>query len=68
MDKHPLTIFRKKHNLTLKQFAEAVGVKESTVCNWEKGRFRPKPNFMQSVQKFIESLEPGTKAVLLFYP
>lgn len=67
MEKHELTKWRRKHGLTLKKFAESVGVKESTVCNWEKGRFRPAPRYMQGIQDFVNEYDPDIKAILLFY-
>lgn len=40
-EKVTLPIARKIANLTQKGLAEAVGVSETTVVNWEKGRSEP---------------------------
>ena len=41
IEKVTLPVARKIANLTQKQLALAVGVSESTVINWEKGRSEP---------------------------
>lgn len=41
IEKVTLPVARKIANLTQKQLAMAVGVSESTVINWEKGRSEP---------------------------
>ena len=41
IEKVTLPVARKIANLTQKQLAVAVGVSESTVVNWEKGRTEP---------------------------
>ena len=41
IEKVTLPVARKIANLTQKQLAVAVGVSESTVINWEKGRSEP---------------------------
>lgn len=40
-EKVTLPVARKIVNLTQKGLAEAVGVSEATVINWEKGRSEP---------------------------
>lgn len=40
-EKVTLPVARKIANLTQKGLAEAVGVSETTVINWEKGRSEP---------------------------
>ena len=40
-EKVTLPVARKIVNLTQKGLAEAVGVSETTVINWEKGRSEP---------------------------
>jgi DNA-binding XRE family transcriptional regulator len=40
-EKLPLSLARKKAGYTQVAFGEAVGVSESTVINWEKGRSEP---------------------------
>ena len=41
IEKITLPAARKMANLTQKGLADACGVSESTVCNWEKGRTEP---------------------------
>lgn len=41
IEKVTLPVARKIANLTQKELATAVGVSESTVINWEKGRSEP---------------------------
>ena len=41
IEKVTLPVARKIANLTQKQLGLAVGVSESTVANWEKGRTEP---------------------------
>ena len=41
IEKVTLPVARKIANLTQKQLGIAVGVSESTVANWEKGRTEP---------------------------
>ena len=41
IEKVTLPVARKIANLTQKQLGLAVGVSESTVVNWEKGRTEP---------------------------
>ena len=41
IDKVTLPVARKIANLTQKELGSAVGVSESTVINWEKGRSEP---------------------------
>ena len=41
IEKVTLPVARKIANLTQKKLAFAVGVSESTVINWEKGRSEP---------------------------
>jgi hypothetical protein len=36
-----LRVWRQERGLTMRQFAQAVGVSPSTVATWEKGRNRP---------------------------
>ena len=43
-EKVTLPVARKIANLTQKGLAEAVGVSETTVINWEKGRSEPTVN------------------------
>ena len=33
--------YRKKHGLTQKKLAEALGVRQNTICLWEKGERNP---------------------------
>lgn len=39
--------FRKRLNLTQRQVAEALGVTDQTVSNWEQSRSEPKLTFKQ---------------------
>lgn len=41
IEKVTLPVARKIANLTQKELGSAVGVSESTVINWEKGRSEP---------------------------
>ena len=41
IEKVPLHIARKMAGLTQAELGQAVGVSESTVLNWEKGRTEP---------------------------
>ena len=43
-EKVTLPVARKIANLTQKGLADAVGVSEATVINWEKGRTEPTVN------------------------
>jgi RNA polymerase sigma factor (sigma-70 family) len=45
---------RKKKGLLQKQLAELVGVKQQTICRWEKGSRRPN---MSMIQKTLRALE-----------
>ena len=40
---------RKKKGITQKQLAEIVGVRNSSVCNWEKGLNRPDPDTIELI-------------------
>ena len=42
-----LTRLRKRLGLTQKQVADAVGVTDQTVSNWEAGRFEPRLTISQ---------------------
>lgn len=46
-----LPVARKIANLTQKGLANAVGVSESTVINWEKGRSEPTVTQAQQISK-----------------
>lgn len=47
-EKVTLPVARKIANLTQKGLADAVGVSETTVINWEKGR--SEPTVIQAIQ------------------
>lgn len=43
-----LTKLRKRLGLTQKQVADAIGVTDQTVSNWEAGRFEPRLTISQT--------------------
>lgn len=47
---------RKQRGLTQRQIAEALGVTDQTVSNWEAGRFEPKLTIRQT-QALCQILE-----------
>ena len=49
IEKVTLPVARKIANLTQKKLALAVGVSESTVINWEKGRSEPTVSQAKSI-------------------
>ena len=51
IEKVTLPVARKIANLTQKGLAQAVGVSESTVINWEKGRTEPTVNQAQKISE-----------------
>ena len=51
IEKVTLPVARKIANLTQKGLALAIGVSESTVINWEKGRSEPTINQAQKVSE-----------------
>ena len=53
IEKVTLPVARKIANLTQKQLADAVGVSESTVINWEKGRSEPTVNQAQTISDTV---------------
>lgn len=51
IEKVTLPVARKIANLTQKELGSLVGVSESTVINWEKGRSEPTVNQAQTISK-----------------
>lgn len=51
IEKVTLPVARKIADLTQKSLASAVGVSESTVINWEKGRSEPTVNQAQKISE-----------------
>ena len=51
IEKVTLPVARKIANLTQKQLGLAVGVSESTVANWEKGRSEPTVSQAKAIGK-----------------
>lgn len=51
IDKVSLPVARKIAGLTQKELGTAVGVSESTVINWEKGRSEPTVNQAQKISE-----------------
>lgn len=54
MDPKEIRLLRKKLNLTLKEFADKVGVNIMTIYRWETGRNSPTP-FLEKVLKKINN-------------
>lgn len=42
-------------NATVKEFAQAVGVSEDTIYNWENGKYSPKAVQMPKILDFFSS-------------
>lgn len=53
IEKVTLPVARKIASITQKGLASAVGVSESTVINWEKGRSEPTVNQAQKISEVI---------------
>lgn len=51
IEKVTLPVARKIASITQKNLASAVGVSESTVINWEKGRSEPTVNQAQKISE-----------------
>ena len=51
IEKVTLPVARKIANLTQKELGQVVGVSESTVINWEKGRSEPTVNQAQKISE-----------------
>lgn len=51
IEKVTLPVARKIASITQKSLASAVGVSESTVINWEKGRSEPTVNQAQKISE-----------------
>ncbi|WP_050364624.1 helix-turn-helix transcriptional regulator, partial [Streptomyces fradiae] len=47
---------RKAHGLTREQVAEALGVRRTTVVNWEAGRTEPRPPQRQAYMRLLDRL------------
>lgn len=50
-DQHPLTVWRKSRNMTLEAFATAVNRSKGTVCKWEKGLMKPRPDCIRKIEE-----------------
>ena len=54
-----LKALRERHGLTLKDVSHAIGVNESTLCRWERGR-KPHHRFygiwVEELEKLIAAL------------
>lgn len=42
-------------NASAEEMAKAIGVKEDTIYNWEKGKYTPTAKNMQKILNFFES-------------
>jgi len=49
MDEHPIKAYRRKHKLTLEQFAERVGTSISTISRIENGKLKPTLDMLHSL-------------------
>ncbi|GEM_PF-1633018 len=43
------------------QFAEKIGVSQTMVSQWEKGRAKPYPTNQKKVQKLVTKVSPDAK-------
>lgn len=51
---HPLAVYRRQHGLTLKDFADMIGVKSPAVCRWETGSRFPRPDQIARISAVTE--------------
>ncbi|WP_417281060.1 MULTISPECIES: helix-turn-helix domain-containing protein [Alphaproteobacteria] len=49
MMKHPLTLYRERHGLTLEAFAMRVGATKGTVSKWERRIAEPRPRYRAAI-------------------
>jgi DNA-binding XRE family transcriptional regulator len=45
---------RQKLGLTQKEAGDKIGVSESTINNWERGRTMPSPGYRDAIRGFLE--------------
>ena len=48
-----LRIYRARHNLTLREFADRIGVSASVVSNWEQGKTAPKGLYLRALLEMV---------------
>ena len=49
MPKHPLTLYRERHGLTLEAFAARVGATKGMVSKWERRVAEPRPKYRAAI-------------------
>lgn len=49
-----ITAYRKSRGLTLKQFAEMIGVSEAAVSRWESDKRQPRRDAAQKLRDLVE--------------
>lgn len=58
-----LRIYRARHNLTLREFADRIGVSPSVVSNWEQGRTAPKGLYLRALVEMVPEVGEAAGAV-----
>lgn len=48
-----LRVYRARHNLTLREFADRIGVSASVVSNWERGKTAPKGLYLRALLEMV---------------
>jgi DNA-binding transcriptional regulator YiaG len=48
-----LRVYRARHNLTLREFADRIGVSASVVSNWEQGKTAPKGLYLRALVEMV---------------
>lgn len=49
MSRHPLTLYRERHQLTLEAFAALVGATKGMVWKWENRVAEPRARYRQAI-------------------
>jgi len=48
-----LRVYRARHNLTLREFADRIGATPSAVSNWEQGKTAPKGLYLRALLEMV---------------
>lgn len=49
--KHPLTLYREREGLGVREFARLLGVSSAAVSRWESGKRSPEPAYVRSISQ-----------------